>query len=47
MKSGEVEITAIHDVEGTSLPDQLVEDVDVVNTARRDNDDRGKAALQG
>lgn len=46
MESGEVEITAIHDVEGTSLPDQLVEDIHVVNTAWRDNDDGGKVALQ-
>ena len=47
MEPGEVEIAAIHDIEGTGFPDQLVEDVDVVNTARRDNDDGGKVALQG
>jgi hypothetical protein len=35
MKSGEVEITAIHEVERTGLPDQLIEDVHVVNTAWR------------
>ena len=46
MESGEVEIAAIHDIEGTGFPDQLVEDVDVVNTARRDNDHGGQVALQ-
>ena len=47
MESGEVEIAAIHEVERPRFPDQLVEDVHVVNTARRDNDDGGKVALQG
>ena len=47
MESGEIEIATIHDVEGARFPDQLVEDVHVMNTARRDNDDGGKVALQG
>jgi hypothetical protein len=47
MESGEVQIAAIHDIERAGFPDQLVEDVHVVNTARRDNDDGGKVALQG
>ena len=46
IESGEVEIAAIHDVERASFPDQLVEDVHVVNTARGDNDDGGKVALE-
>lgn len=46
MESGEIEIATVHDVEGARLPDQLVEDIHVVNTARRDNDDGGKVALQ-
>src|ERR1035437_5795382 len=47
MESGEVEIAAIHDVERARFPDQLVEDVHVMHTARRDNDDGGKVALEG
>ena len=47
MPPGEVEVAAIHDVERASFPDQLVEDVDVMNTACRDNDDGGKVALEG
>ena len=47
MPAGEVEIAAIHDVERAGFPDQLVEDVDVMHTARGDNDDGGKVALEG
>jgi hypothetical protein len=47
MPSGEVEVAAIHDVERASFPDQLVEDIDVMNTARGDNDDGRKVAVQG
>ena len=47
VESGEVEIAAIHDVESASLPDELVEDVHVVNPGRSDNDYCGKVALQG
>ena len=46
VESGEVEIAAIHDVEQASLPDELVEDVHVVNTGSGDNDDSGKVALK-
>jgi hypothetical protein len=42
MQAGEVQIAAILDVERASLPSQLVKDIHVVNTARRDNDDGGK-----
>ena len=45
--AGEVEIAAIHHVERTSVPDHLVEDVDIMNTASGDNDDGGKVALEG
>jgi hypothetical protein len=41
LKFGEIEIAPVHDVEGTGFPDQLVEDVYVVNTAQCDNDDEG------
>ena len=46
MESGEVEIATIHDVERTGFPDQLVEEVHVVNTAWSDNDDGEKVALE-
>ena len=36
MESGEVEIAAIHNVERPGFPDQLVENVHIVDTARRD-----------
>jgi len=45
--AGEVEIAAIHDVERAGVPDQLVEDIDVMHTASGDNDDGGKVALEG
>src|ERR1035437_4752418 len=47
MPPGEVEIAAIHDVKRTGFPDQLVEEVDIMNTASGDNDDGGKVALEG
>jgi len=47
MPAGEVEIAAIHDVKRTGFPDDLVEDIDIMNTARGDNDDGGKVALEG
>jgi len=47
MPPGEVQVSAIHDVKRASLPDELVEDVDIVDTARGDNDDGGKVALEG
>jgi len=46
MPPGEVEVATIHDVERAGFPSQLVENVYVVNTARRDNDDSGKVALE-
>ena len=47
MPAGEVEVAAIHDVKRTGFPDQLVEDIDVMHTARGDNDDGGKVTLEG
>ena len=46
MPAGEVEVAAIHDVERAGIPDQLIEDVDVMHTASGDNDDGGKVALE-
>ena len=43
----EVEVAAIYDVERSGVPDELVEDVDIMDTASRDNDDRGEIALEG
>jgi len=47
MPAGEVKVAAIHDVERAGFPDELVEDVDIMNTASGDNDDGGKVALEG
>ena len=47
MPPGEVQVAAIHDVERAGFPDELVEDVHIMNTARGDNDDGGKVAAQG
>ena len=47
MPPGEVEIAAIQDVKRTGFPDELVEEVDIMNTACGDNDDGGKVALEG
>ena len=46
MPAGEVQITAIHDVERTGLPNELVEEVYVVNAPRRDHNDGGKVAVE-
>ena len=40
-------VAAIHDIKRARFPDELVEDVDVMHTASGDNDDGGKAALEG
>ena len=47
MPPGEVQVAAIHDVKRTGFPNQLVEDVEIVNTACGDNDNGGKVALEG
>ena len=47
MPPGEVQVAAIHDVKRTDFPDELVEDVDIMNTASGDNDDGAKVALEG
>src|ERR1039457_2204815 len=46
MPPGEVQVAAILDVKRTGFPDELVEEVDIMNTARGDNDDGGKVALE-
>ena len=47
MPAGKVEIAAIHDVERAGFPNELVEDIDIMHTARGDNEDGGKVALEG
>jgi hypothetical protein len=47
MPPGEVKAAAIHEVERAGFPDELVEDVDIMNTACGDNDNSGKVALEG
>ena len=46
MQAREVQIAAIHDVERTGFPGELIEDVHIVDAARRHNDDGGKVALE-
>jgi hypothetical protein len=45
-QSLEVDISSIHDVEGTGLGHEMVEDVDVVKLAVADEDKRRNAATQ-
>lgn len=47
LPAGEVQTAALHDVERPGLPSELSQHLDIVNAARRDDDDRGKAALAG
>lgn len=42
----EVDIAAVHQIDGTGLPDQLIEDVGVVDFSTSDNDHRGNTATQ-
>ena len=42
----EIEITAIHDIDGSCLENQLVEDIDIVNFARGYDDDGWYVAVQ-
>ena len=44
VKPFEVQITSVHDIERAGFEDQLVEDIDVVNFAISDNDDRRNIA---
>ncbi len=46
MQARKVQIAPVHDVERTRLVNELVENVHVVDAARRDNDHGGKVALQ-
>ena len=46
MQPGKVQVAPVHDVERTGFVNQLIENVHVVDAARRDNDHGGKVALQ-
>src|SRR2546425_9082684 len=47
MQAGKVQIAPVHDVERTGFVNQLVENVHIVDAARRDNNHGGEVALQG
>lgn len=46
VEAGKIEIAAIHDVDGSQLDDQLVEDIDIVNFPRGDDDHRRDVPVQ-
>jgi len=46
VESSEVEVAAIHQINGTGFPDQLIEDVDLVNLPAGDNHHCGNTAAQ-
>src|SRR3990172_7032432 len=46
VQSAEVYITPVEDIDGTGLDEQLIQDLDIVNFARGDNDHAGDAAAK-
>ena len=46
MQAGEIQIAAIHEVERTGLPSELIQEVHVMDAAGCDNNDGGKVALE-
>lgn len=46
VEAGKIEIAAIHDVDGPQLDDQLVQDIDIVNFPRGDDDHRRNVPVQ-
>ena len=46
VEPSKIDVTAIHDVDGTGLEDQFVQDLDIVHFASRDNDRGRKIAAQ-
>ncbi len=46
IESSEIQVTAIHQVNGAGFPDQLIEDVDLVNLSAGHNDHGRNAAAQ-
>ena len=46
IESRKIQVAAIHQINGSGLPDQLIEDIDFVNLAACDDDHRGNAAAQ-
>lgn len=45
-EAAKVEITAIHDIDGPGLDDQIVEDIDIVNVSGGYDHHRGNVAVQ-
>src|SRR5262245_9678132 len=46
IESSEIDIGAVHKVNGSSLPDQLIEDVDLVDLSARNDDHGGNTATK-
>ena len=46
VKPSEIQVAAIHDVEGSGLEDQLIQEMDVVNSPVCDDDNRRNIAAQ-
>ena len=46
VEAGKIEISAIHDVDGPKLDEQLVEDVDIVDFSRGDDHDGRNIPMQ-
>ena len=46
VESSEIEIGAVHQVNGAGFPDQLIEDVDFVDLSARDDDHGRNTAAQ-
>ncbi len=46
VEAGEIDVTTIHDVDRRWLEAELIEDVDVVNSSRGNNDKGGNASTQ-
>ena len=46
VEASKIEITAIHDIDGPNLDDQLVEDIDIVDFPRGDDNHRRNVSVQ-
>jgi len=46
VESAEIQIATVHQINGSGLPDQLIEDVDLVDLSTGDDHHAGNAAAQ-
>ena len=46
VESGKIQVAAIHQINGSRFPDQLIEDIDFVNLATSHDHHRGNTAAQ-